>query len=254
MVRVLLREVTEEGSDGRRRTRRLTRAARFADDSTAAPAASRPAHDPSRQRRDRGPFVLPASLTVSIVTHHPDLALLERCLRRLAAAIGAARAARSARQRRRGAHRQQRGPRRRRQRQRARPGLPSRQPASRLRSCTGTPTSATAPRTTWCCTAPAPITSSCSIRTSSSRPTRIANAMRWLDAQPRDRRAWRPRSPMPTARRCTCASAIRPCSTSRCAASRRAFVALAVPPAARALRDARPDRPGERRAGARTFR
>jgi GT2 family glycosyltransferase len=37
--------------------------------------------------------VLPASLTVSIVTHHPDLALLERCLRRLAAAIAAAREA-----------------------------------------------------------------------------------------------------------------------------------------------------------------
>ena len=35
--------------------------------------------------------MLPASLTVSIVTHHPDLALLERCLRRLAVAIGAAR-------------------------------------------------------------------------------------------------------------------------------------------------------------------
>ena len=37
--------------------------------------------------------MLPASLTVSIVTHHPDLALLERCLRRLASAIGAAREA-----------------------------------------------------------------------------------------------------------------------------------------------------------------
>jgi hypothetical protein len=36
--------------------------------------------------------VLPASLTVSIVTHHPDRALLERCLRRLATAVGAARA------------------------------------------------------------------------------------------------------------------------------------------------------------------
>jgi GT2 family glycosyltransferase len=39
--------------------------------------------------------VLPASLTVSIVTHHPDLALLERCLRRLAAAVRAARDARA---------------------------------------------------------------------------------------------------------------------------------------------------------------
>jgi len=36
--------------------------------------------------------VLPASLTVSVVTHHPDLALLERCLRRLAAAVVRARA------------------------------------------------------------------------------------------------------------------------------------------------------------------
>jgi hypothetical protein len=36
--------------------------------------------------------VLPASLTVSIVTHQPDLALLERGLRRLAAAVVAARA------------------------------------------------------------------------------------------------------------------------------------------------------------------
>jgi GT2 family glycosyltransferase len=35
--------------------------------------------------------VLPASLTVSIVTHHPDLALLERCLGRLASALGIAR-------------------------------------------------------------------------------------------------------------------------------------------------------------------
>jgi hypothetical protein len=36
--------------------------------------------------------VLPASLTVSIVTHQPERALLERCLRRLAAAVGEARA------------------------------------------------------------------------------------------------------------------------------------------------------------------
>jgi GT2 family glycosyltransferase len=35
--------------------------------------------------------VLPQSLTVSIVTHRPDFALLERCLRKLALAIGAAR-------------------------------------------------------------------------------------------------------------------------------------------------------------------
>ena len=37
--------------------------------------------------------MLPASLTVSIVTYRPDRALLERCLSRLAAAVGAARAA-----------------------------------------------------------------------------------------------------------------------------------------------------------------
>jgi len=38
------------------------------------------------------PFVLPASLTVSIVTYRPDRALLERCLSRLVVAIAAARA------------------------------------------------------------------------------------------------------------------------------------------------------------------
>ena len=42
--------------------------------------------------RDHGvSFVLPASLTVSIVTYRPDGGLLERCLVSLAAAIGAAR-------------------------------------------------------------------------------------------------------------------------------------------------------------------
>ena len=35
--------------------------------------------------------MLPSSLTVSIVTYRPDVALLERCLRKLALAIGAAR-------------------------------------------------------------------------------------------------------------------------------------------------------------------
>jgi GT2 family glycosyltransferase len=35
--------------------------------------------------------VLPSSLTVSVVTYRPDAALLDRCLRRLALAIGAAR-------------------------------------------------------------------------------------------------------------------------------------------------------------------
>jgi len=35
--------------------------------------------------------VLPSSLTVSVVTYRPDAALLERCLRKLALAIGAAR-------------------------------------------------------------------------------------------------------------------------------------------------------------------
>jgi GT2 family glycosyltransferase len=37
------------------------------------------------------PFVLPSSLQISIVTHRPDEKLLERCLRKLALAIGAAR-------------------------------------------------------------------------------------------------------------------------------------------------------------------
>ena len=37
------------------------------------------------------PHVLPSSLQISIVTHHPDEKLLERCLRKLALAIGAAR-------------------------------------------------------------------------------------------------------------------------------------------------------------------
>ena len=69
--------------------RQLTRAARFADDSSAVPR--RPlGHDRSLSRRARDPFVLPASLTVSIVTFRPDRALLERCLERLAAAIVAA--------------------------------------------------------------------------------------------------------------------------------------------------------------------
>ncbi len=35
--------------------------------------------------------MLPSSLTVSVVTYRPDAALLERCLRKLALAIGAAR-------------------------------------------------------------------------------------------------------------------------------------------------------------------
>ena len=35
--------------------------------------------------------MLPSSLTVSIVTYRPDTVLLERCLRKLALAIGAAR-------------------------------------------------------------------------------------------------------------------------------------------------------------------
>ena len=35
--------------------------------------------------------MLPSSLQISVVTHHPDLKLLERCLRKLALAIGAAR-------------------------------------------------------------------------------------------------------------------------------------------------------------------
>ena len=35
--------------------------------------------------------MLPSSLTVSVVTYRPDIALLERCLRKLALAVGAAR-------------------------------------------------------------------------------------------------------------------------------------------------------------------
>src|SRR5207253_9213261 len=37
------------------------------------------------------PAVIPATLTISIVTYRPDLVLFDRCLRKLALAIGAAR-------------------------------------------------------------------------------------------------------------------------------------------------------------------
>jgi len=47
--------------------------------------------EPSRTRLHCDPHVLPASLTVSIVTYRPDRALLERCLSRLAAALASAR-------------------------------------------------------------------------------------------------------------------------------------------------------------------
>jgi GT2 family glycosyltransferase len=65
-------------------------ATRFADDSTAAPVGDPGArHD---RPIPRPPFVLPSSLTVSIVTYRPDEALLGRCMASLAAAIAAARA------------------------------------------------------------------------------------------------------------------------------------------------------------------
>ena len=50
----------------------------------ATPVASARRHDSRRP-------VLPSSLTVSVVTYRPDVALLERCLRKLALAVGAAR-------------------------------------------------------------------------------------------------------------------------------------------------------------------
>jgi GT2 family glycosyltransferase len=54
---------------------------RFSDDCPATPTPPLPLST----------FVLPSSLTVSIVTFRPDMALLERCLRQLALAIGTAR-------------------------------------------------------------------------------------------------------------------------------------------------------------------
>jgi hypothetical protein len=76
--RILLREFTALAIDA---------AARFSDD-----ANSRGRDALHRDlRHDLFLPVLPQSLTVSIVTHRPDFALLERCLRKLALAIGAAR-------------------------------------------------------------------------------------------------------------------------------------------------------------------
>jgi len=62
-------------------------AARFSEDATSCgPIARRDC-----PRHERPLPVLPSSLTVSIVTYRPDGVLLERCLRKLALAIGAAR-------------------------------------------------------------------------------------------------------------------------------------------------------------------
>jgi GT2 family glycosyltransferase len=64
-------------------------AARFSDDSVLrATNVRRRRHDPPHDSRQP---VLPSSLTVSVVTYRPDTALLERCLRKLALAVGAAR-------------------------------------------------------------------------------------------------------------------------------------------------------------------
>ena len=69
---------------------------RLPDDSSAftsiQPARHRRSSAATRSR-DASPtrFVLPSSLQISIVTHRPDVKLLERCLRKLALAIGAAR-------------------------------------------------------------------------------------------------------------------------------------------------------------------
>ena len=63
-------------------------AARFSEDANSrGPIARR-----ACQRHERPLLVLPSSLTVSIVTYRPDAVLLERCLAKLALAIGAARA------------------------------------------------------------------------------------------------------------------------------------------------------------------
>ena len=75
-----------EGDD----VRRLTRP-RYS--STILPDARprRSARGLLRGRFPNPPPVLPSSLTVSVVTFRPDTVLLERCLRKLALAIGAAR-------------------------------------------------------------------------------------------------------------------------------------------------------------------
>ena len=62
-------------------------AARFSDDATLHGRDARPRFRRHRVRSS----VLPSSLTVSVVTYRPDATLLERCLRKLALAIGAAR-------------------------------------------------------------------------------------------------------------------------------------------------------------------
>ena len=51
----------------------------------------RPIARRERPRHECLPLVLPSSLTVSIVTYRPDAVLLERCLAKLALALGAAR-------------------------------------------------------------------------------------------------------------------------------------------------------------------
>jgi hypothetical protein len=62
-------------------------AARFSEDANSrGPIARRDC-----PRHERPLLVLPSSLTVSIVTYRPDAVLLERCLAKLALAIGAAR-------------------------------------------------------------------------------------------------------------------------------------------------------------------
>ena len=124
----------------------------------------------------RAPHVLPSSLQISIVTLPP---------RREAARAHAAQARagdrRGARSRRHAhgaprADRQQRGPRHRRWRDQAGQDALLRFRACTSPTCMATRTSATAPRTTWCCTAPAPTITSCSIPTSSSRRMRSPTA------------------------------------------------------------------------------
>ena len=67
--------------------------ARFSDDAVCRDTAQRMARA-WRPRHDPCPAVLPSSLTVSVVTFRSDRELLERCLRKLALAIAAARAER----------------------------------------------------------------------------------------------------------------------------------------------------------------
>ena len=127
------------------------------------------------------PHVLPSSL--QIIDRHAPAG--REAARTLPAQAGARHRCRARRRRvahgAPGADRQQRGPRGGRPRDEAgqdallrfrRPrDVPERPRQHRLRR----------PRTTWCCTAPAPTTTWCSTPTSNSRPIRSPTRVRWLD-------------------------------------------------------------------------